>query len=865
MVREYVQNDRVRKPKASRFGLPVALLILSPAWADPAPRLVPDAGAVRWQQSLLEMATSLRLLCVAAHPDDEDSETLAYYNRRCGVRTSILLGNWGEGGQNEIGPELYAQLGVIRAQETLEAARILGTEVYCLNQKDFGYSKTIEETWEFWDRDSALEDSVRILRSAKPHVVITNHRAGTGHGNHQAMAELIAEAIPLAASSETYIDQIEEGLSPWKVDRFFERRRHHEGKPQEDFDVMVPTGKVDSVRGLSYQDIASEALLRHRSQGIKSVWHLVNSRRKRLPATYYSLIAGEPPLGPLRDLFDGMEGAWWLEGEGEPYMYQGLVSTTPTLEDLRRNGLRDILSALRPDLEKIEQSIGEALEAIKNLPAQLDADPAWEQVPPEKVISGEPIWTPEQLADYGNRVIDRMQILGREQQQLENLLAEIWGLELKIETSDEEPVPGQEIDVTLEISNHGPEEVAVERFGLFLPDGWNYLAGPIFSGPLQPLGAGRAYFKVLVSDEADPSLPETVELYRSARPWKPNVTGQVEVAKGSLSAYLKRTTRIEVAPAWEISVRPVRILIPTSSAEPASFNVEWQANGPRSATAILSATLPDGTTRQATVEPALSSPSSMSLSWEPPPDAKPETQPYSVRLVSGTNTYQATGEFVLVDLKIPDILKVGVVQSYDNTLPAALESLRVSYHLLDEEDLEGGNLSRFDTILIDIRAYLEREDLVRNNSRLLDYVEGGGHLVVCYHKSFDWNDADPPYAPMLLQLSRDRVTQEDAEVTHLQPEYPFFHFPNQIVSADWEGWVQERGVYFPSDYDARYTELVSMADEGGQLLRSGILFAEVGKGTYVYTSLVWYRQLKAVVPGAYRLFANLISYPKREQ
>jgi hypothetical protein len=187
--------------------------------------------------------------------------------------------------------------------------------------------------------------------------------------------------------------------------------------------------------------------------------------------------------------------------------------------------------------------------------------------------------------------------------------------------------------------------------------------------------------------------------------------------------------------------------------------------------------------------------------------------------------------------------------------------LGVEGALLEENDLKNGDLSGFDTILIDIRGYAEREDLRESNHRLLSYVAEGGHLVVFYHKDFEWNDASPPYAPYPLFLSRNRVTDENAPVTFLKPEHPLFHFPNEIAAEDWDGWIQERGLYFPAQFDDRYERLVSMSDHGEPPLESGILWAEVGQGTYVYTSLVFYRQLQAFVPGAYRLFANLISHP----
>jgi len=231
----------------------------------------------------------------------------------------------------------------------------------------------------------------------------------------------------------------------------------------------------------------------------------------------------------------------------------------------------------------------------------------------------------------------------------------------------------------------------------------------------------------------------------------------------------------------------------------------------------------------------------------------------TARLITQTGIFQAQTKTTIVDLRIPPKLRVGIVKSYDTTLPDALQTLGIEHSLLGGKDLETGNLDQFQTILIDIRGYLERPDLRYSNQRLLKYVSDGGHLVVFYHKSFDWNDADPPYAPYPLHLSGARVTEENAKVQLLKPSHPLFTTPNRILSSDWEGWIQERGLYFPDTYDSRYEELISMADTGSEPLKGGILWAKYGKGTYVYTSLTWYRQLRALVPGAYRLFANLIT------
>lgn len=212
-----------------------------------------------------------------------------------------------------------------------------------------------------------------------------------------------------------------------------------------------------------------------------------------------------------------------------------------------------------------------------------------------------------------------------------------------------------------------------------------------------------------------------------------------------------------------------------------------------------------------------------------------------------------------VDITVPPELFVGIIRSYDTTLADALSKLGLRHALISDEDLESGDLTRFGTILVDIRGYLERPVLAKTNQRLLSFAEQGGHLVVFYHKTFEWNDAEPAYAPFPLLLSGGRVTEEDAPITVLAPEHKFFRSPNEIRANDWDGWIQERGLYFPDRYSSDYTELVALGDSGSEPLKGGILWAKVGQGSYVYTSLAWYRQLRGLVPGAYRLFANLIT------
>lgn len=804
------------------------------------------------------MATPLRLMCVAAHPDDEDGATLAYYNRGFGVQTSIMLANWGEGGQNEIGPELYEELGVIRSHETLEAAQLVGTgNVYCLNQKDFGFSKTIEETWKFWDRSQALERAVRILRTERPHVVITNHRVGEGHGNHQAMAELIVEAVIAAGSEEEFVEQIEvEGLQPWKDIRLFQRRRHHEGGPFEEFDVAVPVGQLEPIRDFTYQEIASEALNRHRSQGIKGVWGYVNLLRRESPKTFFALTSGPRPSGAIDDLFTGFESAWWTHEDAKPFS-NGVteVGHDPELA----GALSRVMELAAVDPSGASEPISYALHALSELNTRIDSDPRWSREEPAAIISGNVGWTSEELAAYQVEVVDRLGAIGELQKQLESVLARTWGVDLIAKVDGDSPVPGGTFFVEAEIRNRGTDAVAVSDLNVRVPAGWTATIKDASPGAVLPLETKEVKCEVTVAANAQPTLPYTDELYRHPTPWMSNIQIHALLMNGELTGSASSRLRVEVAPEWQVEVEPSHRIFNLAQPATSEFVVEVHANGARAGNGTLAVKFPDGKLVQREVAIPKGGTVSEKVAWIPPASMSEGRQDVAAILNSEGKVYEGRTAIGLARVTVPETLEVGVVQSYDRTLPDALAALDIRHSLLTEDDLSTSDLGRYGTVLIDIRGYLEREDLRMHNARLLEYVKQGGRMVVFYHKSFDWNDADPPYAPYPLQLSRDRVTEEDAPVEVLSATHPLLLYPNTIGPEDWIGWVHERGLYFPGPYDSAYQEVVTMADSGSEPLRSGILLAAYGTGTYVYTPLSWYRQLQAGIPGAYRLFVNLIS------
>jgi hypothetical protein len=431
--------------------------------------------------------------------------------------------------------------------------------------------------------------------------------------------------------------------------------------------------------------------------------------------------------------------------------------------------------------------------------------------------------------------------------------------------SDDLVVPGQAVELTWKAANLPSR-----------PLRWQF-SGAV-DATVTPAAGGPAQASLTVAPDAVPTVPKVRYQYERFLDHPPVVYGLYDAERGDLLAagYLP----LEVAPpllvttaedqvrlrpgANEIAftVEPFDALVRHARVDVAvahdtdgavvfedRLDLHLDANAATNHTAVLN--LPDGLQAGAYTVTLSSLPSPTTLA------ATPVRTPV---------------EGHVFEVEVPAGLHVGVIQSYDNTLEQALAGLDVAYVMLDSTALAEGRFEGLNTIVVDIRAYLVRPDLRAYNDRLLGWVERGGHLIVNYQKTFEWNeDAPDPFiagqtnpgnfAPYPLELGRDRVTFEDAPVTVLQPDNVLFRTPNEITDDAWEGWVQERGLYFPSTYDDRYEELFSMADPGEDPLRSSTLLAHYGQGTYLYTALVWYRQLKVYHPGTYALFANMVSLP----
>jgi len=762
---------------------------------------------IQLHQLCLDLGNPSVLVALSAHPDDEDGSTLAYYRMKHGVRTYSVFFSRGEGGQNEIGPELYKELGVLRTRETEEAARMLDTEVFFLNFIDFGYSKTATETFQFWGgRNAVLQRLVYMIRKLKPDVIMMNHNPIDGHGNHQAVAIAAIEAFDAAADPTFAPEQFQEqGIEPWQVKKLFWRAQRFTGERREPVDVVNPVGELDTLRQKSYQQIALEALSQHKSQGMdrfallrevnpaaKTMYRLIRSA-SRFANDTTNFFGG---IEPLRDALKlRSAGAKLLE------LSRNLIQASQTAER------SELFATLRTALADSD---------VKSYLEMVDA-----QTQGKCAGTYPPVHC--RIARQWNQTIQRLAKL-------------LTGIEVKVSVSDSIVVAGQQF--TVRVLDIIPKRYrGTLSFGIRVPKTWN-------------VDSYEGGYKVTVPWNAETTLPLTEGIYKSYQS-APLVTVLSSTADRP-PFILESPVLIEVAPRQMLSVEP-KITRLREGGNEFTFKVRNYFNNKTAGR--IQVELPDGwaaTPADFIIEKE-DGEASGKLVILPGRNVRDGSYRAVVR------AHEATDTIVLrkFELNVAREASVGVVKSYDTTVENALTELGSKFRLLDEKDLMG-ELNQFSSIIVDIRAYLVREDVKKNNARLLEYVKKGGNLIVLYHKDFEWKSE---YAPYPLQLSRDRVVDENAPITILRPDHPLFNFPNKITESDWNGWVQERGLYFPDKYSKEYVELLSSNDPDEKPLNGGYLVAKYGSGTYIYTSYVWYRQWKEVHPGALRILANMISLP----
>jgi LmbE family N-acetylglucosaminyl deacetylase len=891
--------------RRARFSFLASLLVFTCSAAPARAELEPlsyDQGSTGLGLALRRLPTTARVLYVTAHPDDEHNGVLVRLSRGLGVRTALLTVTRGDGGQNAIGPELFEALGVLRTEELGAIHRYDAAEQYFGRAYEFGFSFSVEETFEKWGHEDTLGDVVRVIRAFRPDVILTLPLEAPGGGqHHQAVGRLAKEAFRAAADPRRFPDQVRAGLRPWQARKVYQGGTGGFAEKIEGAPVRVPTGVLDPLLGLTWQELGSISRALHRCQGAGQL--------KADPGSaegLYTLLDSEPTVsGPETDLLDGIDTSVrrWLG------FAPGHETAVPTLA---------------PELRSLEASLAAAVAAFdpsapgKVVPA---LDQSLEQVRRTRYRVGSGQLSDDAKAELADRLSDK-------EAQLEAALALAQGFAFEVTVDDGQVVPGQTFTATTRVWNEGASAAVVESLALSAPPGWTIeRKGGEERQVLAPGARLDARYSVTVSADARYSQPYWKRNPKRDRydlevpsdeslPWSPpEVTATLRYTALSVATTVRRPavfrypgpfvggekqSVVQVVPALAVKVSPDIAVVPAAGPRPQKeFRVLVANNRRDAATATAQLLAPAGwsvTPREAPLRFRYEGEEIAARFFVTPPAgvAEGETALQAVVTLEGREfrdgvqvvAYDhiqrrhiirpAATRLLVLDVRLAPAIKVGYVMGPGDAVADAIRQLGVPVALLSPDDLAYANLSEYSTIVIGTRAYETRNDLRSYHPRLMAYVEAGGNLVVQYNRAaFNWLSpplrqgpgsegvaADSPFAPYPASVTPNRVTDENAPMQLLVPGHPLFTGPNRIGPRDWEGWVQERGIQFLAARDARYVELLAATDpfpkNPGE--QKGILVeAKVGRGTWTYVGLGLFRQLPAGTPGAYRLLANLVS------
>lgn len=868
------------------IGMTLLLLSVCLGWhAAPcnAGNIAEDRGTGGILAALDKLPVCVRVLETIAHPDDESAGTLTWLSRKYHATTALFCLTRGEGGQNILGTEKYEALGLVRTGELLEACRYYGADLFFGNNVDFGFSKTAEETFSKWGHAAALEEMVRFIRRWRPSIILSRF-GGTpadGHGHHQATGKLTLEAYRAAADPAMFPEHLKRGLQPWQANKLYissRSREPAEGRPV----VRVPSGDYDPVLGRSYIEIASEGYSRHRTQGMGMFFSLPGSADE-----FFQL------YDPVADASRGEDG-----------LFDGFDTSLMAIYDLAGTE-KESIPFLKQDLSGVMEAANEARKAFRAIQPELSApavaggirilNRSLQRI--ETVPLSEPIKA--QLKDALEEKLSDFQ----------NALNAVLGIELIAVSSDMTGIPGsQPIPVTIHFYNRGTKSVDLKQIELSGPSFMNIYDGNNQLGIIPP-GSGTMHkigFRIAeYADITEPFwyLENTHDARYRSRPTEDNLAPfskppfqveaiyQFEDAEIVIHAPVRADAGdpvhgtdfedFQVVPALSVALEPGFIIAPV---EPDAGSVQLRVSVINSRDSESEGTVKLQLGNEWTVQPA-ESPFTLlrkgeihtaTFTVEIPTGT--EAGEYSIKVVAdmGGRKYNLRQHTIsypdnwtrflydsvqstlrIFDLKTAPDLTVGYIPGAGDEIPMALEQIGIPVQVLAASDLAFGNLDRFPAIITGIRAYNVNEALQANNRRLLEYVANGGTLIVQYVQP---TERPFEYGPYPMNVSRtDRITVEEAPIDILVPDHPVFNWPNKITDADFNGWVQERGLYFMNSWDGRYTPLLSGSDPGEEAKNGGMLLAQYGKGYYVYSAYSWFRQLPAGVPGAYRIFVNMIS------
>ncbi len=782
------------------------------------------------------------VLYIAAHPDDENNTLLPYLANEKLYRTAYLSLTRGDGGQNLIGDEQGVELGLIRTQELLAARKIDGAEQYFSRAYEFGFSKSADEALKIWDREKILADVVWVIRQYQPDVIIKRFPsdARAGHGHHAASAILADEAYIAAADSTRFPEQFQYGVKPWQAKRImWNTFNFGSNNTTSESQLKIDIGGYNPLLGKSYGEIGAEARTMHKSQGEG------RPRRRGQIFEYFATTGGE---APKNDLMDGIVIDWKRFSGGE-----GIQSL-----------INDIIAKYRS--EQPELSVPDLLKlyrTIKNLPAENWRNKKLAEV--QQLIEA-------CSALYVEATSSQQNVVQGDSLRINILLNERTGVNVVLRTirienfqNSYSTALAQNQNLTINQSVLVADKPISQPYWLEYP-----LKGGTFEVRDQ-LKIGKA--------ENDPSFEMTMEVNIGGEEMiikRPVLYRVTDPVKGDTYQPIAVLPKLELSYASDnfisVNTLPVKVKMeirakPTDSTRYSlvqQYSKSWESDHP-----FFQYSSKDQSANYKTTE-------FNSLSNETNTTEEIHLKTSNSKFDSYTKTIMydhipvityfpiAKANLVKLDIKIVG-KKIGYIVGAGDKVPQALEQMGYTVTLLTEADLNDDNLKQFDAIITGIRAYNINEYLTNRNEVLKRYVEHGGNMIVQYLKSNQVGQKKIVAGPYAFTIDAGtRVTEEDAMVEFLLPQHPVLSYPNKITAKDFEGWVQERSTYQAVKVDEHFEMPLGMNDKADKQTNGSLAIAKYGKGNFVYASLVFFREMPAGVPGAYRLMANLIGLQKNK-
>ncbi len=790
-------------------------------------------------------------LFVAAHPDDENTSLISYLSNNKKARTVYLSMTRGDGGQNLIGSELAELLGVLRTQELLAARHMDGGEQRFTRAIDFGFSKHPNETLKIWDKEKVLADVVWAIRNIKPDVIINrfNHRTpGTTHGHHTSSAILSMEAFDLANNPNVYSDQLQ-WTTPWQPKRIFYNTSWWQYGSREKFAeadksnmVKLDVGTYYPELGLSNNEIAAMARSQHLCQGFGRLTDRGTSDE------YIELLKGDMPKED--DLFDGINTTWSRVKGGD--------------------AVGDILYKVEKnfDFQNPSKHIAELVKAYQLL--QKVEDDHWKTLKSEElkniIQAAAGLYLEASSADAsatpGGKVTLNIETINRSSPSVTLQEIEIVGANVKLTPNK---VLGDNERENFDLSFTVPENI------LYTSPYWLNEPGTLGTYTVKEQGligkpetpsAFKAIFKLVIDGVEIPFEKDVVHRY--SRPDKgelyepfailPEVTSKIDEKVLIFANADTKEIQVKIR-AGKNDVSGTVVLNHPSGWTVSPQSIPFSIAQKGEEISVLFNVTPPNTGSEGKIEPKITIGNKVydkeliEIDYDHIPKQ-------SVLLPS-------EAKVVRMDIKKSGEHIAYIMGAGDN-VPESLEQIGYQVHMVDPNDIQEGSLDKYDAVVVGIRAYNVVETLKFKQPVLFDYVERGGTMIVQYNTAGRWSNQFENIAPYDVTLSRDRVTDENAEVKILAPNNSLVNFPNPISKKDFDGWVQERGLYFPSKWSSEFTPILSMKDDGETDKQGSLIVAPYGEGHYIYTGLSFFRELPVGVSGAYKLFANMLSVGKDE-